>query len=123
MSRGRCEVCGAVYGTVSSVRYSHTGAKSLIHRAEHIHHLLPRRWLDGHGIREHQEGNLISVCSGCHGRAKEHEDRLFQGDLFAFLQGMKQIGFPVAKIVDFALAHGLKEFAAFHFLALTDEKS
>lgn len=79
-------------------------------RTEHIHHLLPRRWLNERGIYEHSPMGLLSVCERCHGRARVHEDCLFRGDLVGFMQGMNQIGFPVDRIRAFARSVGLMEF-------------
>lgn len=77
---------------------------------QHIHHLLPRRFLNQRGIYEHDPSNLYSICEVCHGRAKVYEDCLFRGDVVGFLQGMNRIGFPVNKILAFARSVGLMEF-------------
>lgn len=93
--RKKCSVCFASYDWL---------------RLQHIHHLIPRRWLEEQGFYEHGGNNLLSVCNECHGKVKVYEDMLYRGDVFGFLQGMKVIGFPVAAVVDFALSIGLKEF-------------
>lgn len=79
-------------------------------RIEHIHHLLPRRWLNARGIYEHSAMGLLSICEQCHGRAKTVEDCLFRGDLLGFMQGMNRLGFPMDRIRAFARSVGLEEF-------------
>lgn len=108
VKRHRCQVvtCHAVYDTLKSYKTS----MRLTIVKQHIHHLIPRRWLHSQGIYEHHHGNLFSVCATCHGRAKVVEDRLFVADLVGFMEGMRSINFPVRKIAAFAVSVGMKEF-------------
>lgn len=103
--RKKCQVCGQAYDKILS--WVNGGVIVL---NEHIHHLIPRRWLNEHGIFEHSMENLLSICNYCHGKAKVIEDCLWHGDLLGFLSGMRRINFPVEKIVAFALSVGLEEF-------------
>lgn len=107
VSRKRCSICGAKYGKL----FFDEGKLQVWRPLEHIEHLIPRRWLEERGLPEHHPKNLLSVCQVCHGKAKVPEDRLYQGDLLGFLQAMKTTGFPVEKIVAFAVSVGLTEFA------------
>lgn len=107
VSRKRCSICRAKYGKL----FFDKGKFEVWRPVEHIEHLIPRRWLEERGLPEHDPKNLISVCQVCHGKAKAPEDRLYQGDVFGFLQGMKWAGFPVEKIVAFAVSIGWKGFA------------
>lgn len=104
-SRDHCCVCGIAYGKIQN-----EGPKLFI-PIQHLDHLIPRRWLEKRGIDPHETGNILSVCGRCHGKKKACEDRLFQGDLFGFLQGLKQAGFPIHKIVTFATKMRLTEFS------------
>jgi len=107
--RARCQIpdCHAVYQSLKSYA-SHPGRLTLV--KQHIHHLIPRRYLHQYAIYEHYQGNLLSVCATCHGRAKIVEDRLFLADLMGFMEGMRRINFPVRKIAAFACSVGLTEF-------------
>lgn len=105
-SRKRCRVCGVRYGKMVFDK----GRFEVWTAAQHIHHLIPRRFLEEHGINPHKVEGLFSVCQQCHGKAKAPEDRLFQGDVLGFLQGMKRANFPVEKIVTFAVRMGFLEF-------------
>ena len=107
--RARCQIqdCHAVYQSLKSYA-SHPGRLTLV--KQHIHHLVPRRYLHQYAIYEHYQGNLLSVCATCHGRAKVVEDRLFLADLMGFMEGMRRINFPVRKIAGFACSVGLTEF-------------
>lgn len=106
-TRKRCRVCGLRYGKMVYEK----GHFNIWTPVQHIHHLIPRRFLEEHGINPHKVEGLFSVCQQCHGRAKAPEDRLFQGDVLGFLQGMKRANFPVGKIINFAVKIGLTEFA------------
>lgn len=111
--RRRCQIatCHAVYQSLKSYKSNYSSNPGrLTFVKQHIHHLLPRRWLHQHAIYEHYLGNLLSVCATCHGRAKVAEDRLFVADLMGFMEGMRRINFPVRKIAAFAVSVGLKEF-------------
>lgn len=109
--RKACEICSAVYG---SMRCKEGRVDRLIWVVEHLHHLLARRWLVERGIDPHVEANFISVCAECHGKCKKAEDRLFQGDVFAFLSELKQVGIPIDRVVRFASAVGLAEFSGWN---------
>lgn len=102
--RKKCQVCDKPYERFHSIN------GTVLYYSEAIDHLVPRRWLNEHGIYEHFQQNLLSVCTVCHGKKKGFEDRLFQGDLFGYLQGLRSIGYPVERVVAFALSVGLKEF-------------
>lgn len=108
VSRRHCSICGLAYGKLAQV-----DGKFLVPK-QVIHHFLSRRFLESRGIKQiHHCWNLYSICSSDHGRMLAIEDRLFRGDVFGFLQGCKQVGLPVEKIVRFALRVGLDEFSGF----------
>ena len=109
VSRKKCSVCGAKYGKLTAV-----STLSIVLPKQAIDHLLPRRFLEGRGINPHRTGNLLSVCASCHGKKVAFEERLFAGDTLGFLQGIKQAGYPVEKVIRFALSVGLVEFKSFH---------
>ena len=106
VSRNHCEVCGRVYGKL----YRNGVTFRLNNPKQHIEHLIPRRWLEEHGIYEHHVSNLLSVCNYCHAPKAKLEDRLYQGDVLSYLQGLSRLGYPVGKVVKFAVSVGLKEF-------------
>jgi hypothetical protein len=107
VTRRSCQIptCGRGYGRV----FCEAGNK-IKHPRQVIHHLIPRRWLEEHGIFEHYPSGLLSICQYCHGRMKPAEDRLYQGDVIGFLTICKNAGLPVERIVKFALSIGIKEF-------------
>jgi 5-methylcytosine-specific restriction endonuclease McrA len=102
--RDECQVCKLPYSVING-----SDGEWLIY-CEHLDHLIPRRFLNEHGIFEHAQANIYSVCQFCHGKKKGFEDRLFHGDLLSYLQGLRSIGYPVERVVAFALSVGLKEF-------------
>ena len=105
VKKRNCQVCWQPYNRVYS------NEKNVIrHPKEHCEHLLPRRWLNEHGIYEHHVQNLLSVCNYCHSAKLKAEDRLYQGDVLSFLQILSRLGYPVGKVVRFAASVGLKEF-------------
>lgn len=108
VTRKRCAVCGAIYGKLRA----HNGKVYLAKEA--IDHLLARRFLEARGIDPHRIGNLLSTCIHCHGLKVGFEERLFAGDVLGFLQGIKCAGYPVDKVVRFAVSVGLVEFSGFH---------
>lgn len=103
-----CRVCSVDYGAMRA--RLRTDSFACQRATEHIDHLIPRRWLEERGVNPHQTNNLLSVCGSCHGRKKTFEDRLFRGDALGWLQGLRQLGYPVDRIVNFALSVGLEEF-------------
>lgn len=107
--RRNCQVCGRLYNRVYAVTDSCSRQKIRFPK-QVIDHLIPRRWLNAHGIFEHHVSNLLSVCNYCHGPKAKLEDRLYQGDVLSYLQGLKRLHYPVEKVVAFALSVGLKEF-------------
>lgn len=106
VSRGACQVCGHRYGQVYTLE-----ANKIRYPKQHIEHLIPRRWLAEHGIYEHHIFNLLSVCNFCHAPKAKLEDRLYQGDVLSYLQGLKKLNYPVEKVIHFAVSVGLKEFS------------
>ena len=109
VSRKKCSICGAKYGKLTAV-----STLSIVLSKQAIDHLLPRRFLEGRGINPHRTGNLLSVCLVCHGKKVAFEERIFAGDTLGFLQGLNQAGYPVEKVIRFALSVGLKEFGGFN---------
>ncbi len=107
--RKQCQVCATAYGSIRC--FEGTDKRAFGIRRQHVHHLIPRRWLNHHGIYEHYNENLLSVCDRCHGKAKVYEDMLLKGDVVGFLSGMRQINFPVARIQAFAHKVGIVELA------------
>jgi len=107
--RLNCQVCGSYYGTMRA--YEDSDHRSpFIKIRQHIDHLIPRRWLEARGINPHLQKNLLSVCGSCHGRKKKFEDRLFQGDAIGWLTGLKQVGYPITRIQEFALSVDRTDF-------------
>ena len=78
--RARCQIpaCHAVYQSLKSYA-SHPGRLTLV--KQHIHHLIPRRYLHQYAIYEHYQGNLLSVCATCHGRVDEMQAIYQKGTL------------------------------------------
>ena len=107
VSRKKCSICGSTYGKLCVVE----GKVYLAKQA--IDHLIARRFLEARGIDPHRIGNLLSVCRRCHALKVGFEARLFAGDVIGFLQGIQQAGYPVHKVVQFALSVGLQEFGSF----------
>ena len=105
VNRMNCGVCGRVYGRI----FQNSEGK-LVNPKQHIEHLIPRRWLHEHGIYEHHPTNMLSVCNYCHAPKAKLEDRLYQGDVLSYLQGLKRLNYPVEKVIRFAVSVGLKEF-------------
>lgn len=103
-----CQICGSHYGYMKS----YEDGKQMIVR-EAIHHHLSRRWCMEHFIDPHQLANLISICGRCHGKIKVLEDRLYQGDAFAFMRGLRVMNYPVEKLIQFANKFGMHEFEGF----------
>lgn len=101
--RSYCQICGRPYGKV----YVSEGRMRC--PRQHIEHCLSRRFLHEHKIYEHHLENLLSTCQYC-GIPPKLEDRLYQGDVLGYLQGLKQLGYPIGRIIRFALARGLGEF-------------
>ena len=108
VTRKSCAICLMPYNRV------YTMGKGLRYPRQVIHHLLPRRWMNQHGIHEHHVTGLISICQFCHGQLKPAEDRLFQGDTFGFLQINKRAGIDPERIIKFALSVGLAHFRGFN---------
>ena len=106
VTRSACQVCGHGYGKI----YMKDATSKICLPKQHIEHLIPRRWLHEHGVYEHHPTNLLSVCNLCHAPKAKLEDRLYQGDVLSYLQGLKKLNYPVEKVVHFALSVGLKEF-------------
>jgi hypothetical protein len=101
-----CQICYQPYNRVYTIE------RNVIRLPkQHIEHLIPRRWLNEHGIFEHHVLNLLSVCNYCHGGKLKYEDRLYQGDVLSFLQGLKKMNYPVKRVVRFAESLGLREFS------------
>lgn len=105
VTRTQCYICGHFYGQVYTME-----PNKIRYPKQHIEHLIPRRWLHEHGIYEHHILNLLSVCNFCHAPKAKLEDRLYQGDVLSYLQGLKKLNYPVQKVIHFALSVGLKEF-------------
>jgi rubredoxin len=110
--RDKCSVCGWKYQTMRGY-----GRQKFEMVTEHIDHLIPRRWLESHGINPHQGNNLFSVCGSCHGKKKTIEDELFYANIVGWLGGLRQLGYPVPQVINFAISVGLKEFEKFAFTA------
>jgi len=104
--RSCCSCCSAEYGQMISF----DSARMFYTAREHLDHMIPRRWLAEHGIYEHDYRGLASICSRCHGRKKSLEDRLFQGDVFSFMEGLKAMNYPLDDFLRFASQLGLREF-------------
>jgi hypothetical protein len=100
-----CAICGREYGRIYTIEKN-----KIRYPKQHIEHLIPRRFLAEHGIFEHHVQNLLSTCQYCHAPKAKLEDRLYQGDVLSYLQGLKRLHYPVGRIVRFALSIGLKEF-------------
>ena len=105
--RTHCSICGLRYGQL--VQYHAKG--SWVYCREALDHILPRRFLEMHGIYAHDYRGLLSICTRDHGLKKGFEDRLFQGDVFGFLSGLQSIGYPMDRVIAFAALLGLKEFS------------
>lgn len=110
--RDKCQVCGWEYNTMRGY-----GRQVFSMVTEALDHLIPRRWLEARGINPHQTNNLLSVCGSCHGKKKVLEDKLFHADVIGWLSGLRQIGYPVEQIINFAISVGLEEFKIFAFTA------
>jgi hypothetical protein len=103
VTRSHCQICLQPYGRVYKL------GKGIRCPRQHIEHMISRRYLHQHGINCHHPQILLSVCQHC-GIPKALEDRLYQGDVLSFLQGLSRLGYPVARVVRFAASVGLKEF-------------
>jgi hypothetical protein len=103
VTRTNCQICFQPYNRV------YTLGHGVRHPRQHIEHMIPRRYLNEHGIYEHNVTNLLSVCQ-YDAIPKALEDRLYQGDVLSFLQGLSRLGYPIGRIVRFAASVGLKEF-------------
>ena len=104
VTRSNCQICFQPYRRVYTL-----GNNVVRHPREHIEHMIPRRFLHEHGLDDHHSQILLSVCQYCSIPPKL-EDRLYQGDVLSFLQGLSRLGYPVGRIVRFAASVGLKEF-------------
>ena len=109
--RKKCSVCRIAYGFVRFDQRG-MGIKKVIRAKEHIHHLIPRRYLEDRHRDPHFPLNLISICAECHGKMKLAEDRLFSGDLFGWLSEMRRIQMPLNRIYEVARKLTLVEFFA-----------
>jgi hypothetical protein len=107
VTRTRCSICFQPYNRVYTIGHGVRLPKQV------IHHLIPRRWLNQHGIHEHHVLGLISICQFCHGQLKPAEDRLFNADTLGFLQINKRAGIDPERIIKFALSVGLAHFRGF----------
>jgi hypothetical protein len=110
VSRPRCAICGRQYNRVFALT-DNCGRQKIRYPRQILDHLIPRRFLNQHGIFEHHVLNMLSVCQYDHAPKAKLEDRLYQGDVLSYLQGLKKLNYPVEKVVKFALSVGLKEFA------------
>lgn len=104
-------MCGDEYGKLSISKS--VKANGFVYLRENLDHLIPRRWLEARGINPHQQVNILSVCGPCHGRKKGFEDKLFNADVVGWLSGLRSIGYPVDRILNFAIGAGLEEFRKF----------
>jgi hypothetical protein len=105
VNRTACEVCHREYGRAYTVEQG-----KIRYPKQILEHLIPRRWLHEHGIYSHHPLGMISACQYCHAPKAKLEDRLYQGDVLSYLQGLKKLNYPVSKVIHFALSVGLKEF-------------
>jgi ribosomal protein S14 len=104
--RRTCTICGSYYGQMK--RYNIGRAWVKVRQV--LDHMIPRRWLEEHGIYAHSWEGLCSICQVCHGKKKGFEDRLFQGDVYSFLQGLRSMNYPVERVLALAKSLNLKEF-------------
>jgi len=111
VSRNECQACGEKYGVVKMFYNKRLPVVGV--EVQQLDHMIPRRWLVEQNIDPHQVGNLLSVCAHCHGKKKALEDRLWQGDVYSYLTGLKSINYPVHRVIGFALANGFPEFGGF----------
>lgn len=105
VSASKCAICGRQYGRVFTLEQNKIRCPK-----QAIEHLIPRRWLNEHGIYEHHLMNMLSVCNYCHAPKAKLEDRLYQGDVLSYLQGLKRLNYPIEKVIRFAVSVGLREF-------------
>lgn len=94
-ARAKCEVCRRRYGIIDA---------DFIRVRQVIDHIFPVRFLSRLGLDPHVPINVLSCCCACHAEKLVHETKLFGGDVFAFIQGLKRIGYPMNR-VNLAAAH------------------
>jgi hypothetical protein len=104
--RRTCACCGSYYGQLKRFNVG----RAWVQVKQILDHIIPRRWLEKHGIYEHDARGLVSICQVCHGKKKTLEDRLYQGDVFSFLDGLKKMNYPMERVLAFTRLLGLKEF-------------
>lgn len=104
--RRTCQICGSYYGQMKCYVY---GRKWVMVR-QVLDHMIPRRWLEEHGIYEHDHRGLLSICNVCHGKKLPLEDRLYQGDVFAFMEGLKKMSYPIDRLLRFTSLIGIAQY-------------
>jgi len=103
-----CACCGKAYVVRTLLPYSNRQFVEV--KTKHVaEHIFPRRWCVEQMLDPHKLWNLASVCVNCHGKKKHAEDRLWHGDTFGFIQGLKQMSYPMELVRYAAEKYGLKE--------------
>lgn len=108
--RFRCEICGQRYGDVI-MDFEKCGR--IVNFEQVIHHILSRRWIEKRGMNPHVPVNLISICKNDHAKILKIEDRLFAGDAYALVTGLRRLCFPMERFFEAARHYGLKELLVF----------
>lgn len=93
--RAKCEVCCRRYGIIDA---------EFIRVRQVCDHIFPVRFLRNLKLDPHVPINILSCCCSCHAEKLAHETRLFGGDVYGFIQGLKRIGYPMRR-VNLAAAH------------------
>ena len=100
-----CPCCDRYYGYLVKVE------SRMIYVREAIDHIFPRRWILEYfpSVDPHQERNLVSICSLCHGGKKVAEDMLYQGNVFGFLTALRCAHYPMNRVFEMAKILSIKE--------------
>ena len=72
-----------------------------------------RRFLLPRGLAPHREINIVSICATCHGSKLKHETRIFAGDVYGYLEGLRSINYPLERIREAAHHYRFREVEKF----------
>ena len=74
-----------------------------------VDHIIPRRWMEQHGLNPHIAVNLACLCTEHHGTKTGLEDYLFKGDNVGFCSELAGMNYPLGRVLAAFHAAGLNE--------------
>jgi hypothetical protein len=104
-----CTICKVKYGAILVAK----DGKALIKAVQALDHIWPVRFLLPRGLAPHREINIVSICATCHGSKLKHETRIFAGDVYGYLEGLRSINYPLERIREAAHHYRFREVEKF----------